>query len=434
MPEQGIANEQPVIANSLWNATANHSPPFAPLQRDEEADVVIIGGGFTGLSAALHLAEAGKSVCLLEAETPGWGASGRNGGQVVPGLKEDPDEIERRFGPQLGQRMVELSGNAGRFVFRLIDRHGIDCNAFSDGWIQPIHSSSAMETVKRRCAQWQQRGADTRMIERDEAAALLGTDAYLGAMVDKRGGNLHPLNYALGLSAAASRQGARIFANSRAVKVEDQGSKVIATTARAKVVARKALICTNGYSDTSTGMLRRTVVPVRSVQVATAPLPDDVFNSILPQGHSASDTRKLLLYYRKGPNQSFVMGGRGDYSEAGTRRQFKALREASLALFPQLENATWQYHWGGYVAMTASHYPQLMKLSENTWSAMGYNGRGVAMATVLGKVLADAACGIPDRDLDFPVLPVRPIPFYFMRRPAVAAAVAWARFKDRFAT
>lgn len=150
MPEQGIANEQPVIANSLWNATANHVPPFAPLQQDEEADVVIIGGGFTGLSAALHLAEAGKSVCLLEAETPGWGASGRNGGQVVPGLKEDPDEIERRFGPQLGQRMVELSGNAGRFVFRLINRHGIDCDAFSDGWIQPIHSTSAMETVKRR--------------------------------------------------------------------------------------------------------------------------------------------------------------------------------------------------------------------------------------------------------------------------------------------
>ncbi len=432
MQEAVIANEAAFISRSLWNATANATPQFNTFSGAQDCDIAIVGGGFTGLSAALHLAEAGFDTCLLEAETSGWGASGRNGGQVVPGLKEDPDEIERRFGPLMGGRMVRLSGDAGTFVFDLIKRLGIDCEASQAGWIQPIHSETAMATVSARAEQWQRRGAPLRMLGREETATLLGTNSYIGGMIDERGGNLHPLNYALGLAEAAGRAGARLHDMSRATRLEHKGDHAVVHTEGGRLTARKVLVCTNGYGDGFSGAIGRTVVPIRSVQVATAPLDTAISSSILPKGNSASDTRRLLRYFRLGPNNSFIMGGRGDYSQAGTEHQFEVLRRASVALYPQLAGAEWRYHWGGYVAMTVSHYPQLMRMNSNVWAASGFNGRGVAMASALGKVLADAAMGKPEEDLDFPVSQVNPIPFYFMRRYAVAAAVAWSRFRDRF--
>lgn len=430
MTSNVIANELPYIAQSVWNDSANATPDCPPLTGHQECDVAIVGGGFTGLSAALHLAEAGVNVRLLEAETPGWGASGRNGGQVNPGLKEDPDTIIARFGPTMGRRMIALSGDAGDFVFDLIRRHGIDCDAAQPGWVQPYHDDASKHVVETRVAQWRAHGAPMRLIDRDEVADLLGCKAYPGGMIDERGGNLHPLNYALGLAAAAQRAGAVLHGHSRAERFEQKGAQVVIHTGQGRLSARQLVIGTNGYADAFSGKIGRTVVPIRSVQVATGPLPPEVFDSILPQGHSASDSRRLLLYFRRGPNNSFVMGGRGAYNETGTERQFEQLRNVSAALYPQLAGVGWRYKWGGYVAMTVNHYPHLMRMGSNVWATMGYNGRGVAMASVMGKVLADAARGVAVDDLPFPVTPVRPIPFHFMRRYAVAAAVAWARLRD----
>ncbi|SEQ44230.1 NAD(P)/FAD-dependent oxidoreductase [Thalassovita taeanensis] len=425
-----IENELPFIAQSVWNDTANQVPDCPPLTGKHECDVAIVGGGFTGLAAALHLAEAGVNVRLLEAETPGWGASGRNGGQVNPGLKEDPDTILRRFGPDMGKRMIDLAGGAGDFVFDLIRRLDIDCAATQPGWLQPYHDEESRRIVENRVKQWEPYGAPMRLLDRAEASELLGSEAYLGAMVDTRGGHLHPLNYALGLAAAAQQAGATLHGHSRAERFEQTGERVVIHTGQGQLTARQLVIGTNGYADRFAGGIGRTVVPVRSVQVATEPLSAEVFDSILSQGHSASDSRRLLLYFRRGPNNSFVMGGRGDYNEKGTERQFEQLRKASVELYPQLAGAKWRYKWGGFVAMTVDHYPHLTKSGSNVWASMGYNGRGVAMASVMGKVLADAARGIPENDLPFPVTPVRPIPFHFMRRYAVAAAVAWARLRD----
>ncbi|AXC49981.1 FAD-binding oxidoreductase [Paracoccus suum] len=427
-----IENEAGVIANSLWTATANPAPDCPPLQGKADCDVAIVGGGYTGLSAALHLAERGLRVILLEAMTPGWGASGRNGGQVNPGLKEDPDTIEAQHGPDMGARMVALSGGAGQFVFDLIARLGIECDAHQTGWIQPYHNQLSEAVVRKRAQQWNRRGAPLDLLDRQTTAELLGTDAYLGAMIDRRGGNLHPLNYALGLAHAALAAGAVIHGHSPVIAHEGSGVGHVLRTEAGQVRAQKVLICTNGYTGKTFGKMRRTVVPIRSVQVATEVLPPEVASTILPQGHSASDARRLLLYFRKDAAGRFVMGGRGKYSESGTAEQMRRLRAASVALYPALRDAEWKFAWGGFVAMTQDHYPHLNELGPGVMAAMGYNGRGVAMASVMGKVLADWASGTPTAALPFPATPPRPIPFYFMRKPAVTATVAWSLLKDRW--
>lgn len=428
-----IRNEEAVIANSLWTATANQDAEYPSFQGTAETDIAIIGGGFTGLSAALHLAERGLSVTLLDAESPGWGASGRNGGQVNPGLKEDPDTIEDSFGADLGGRMVALSGGAGQFVFDLIARLGIDCAAHQSGWVQPFHSDHAEAVVRKRVAQWQRRDQPLRILSRDEAAAILGTDAYRGAMIDERGGNLHPLNYALGLARAAAQAGAAIHGKSRVTHMQERGGyQVLTLDGGHQLTARKVLIGTNGYTGELTPDLARSVVPIRSVQVATDILPDELQRSVLPQGHSASDSRRLLLYFRKDAAGRFIMGGRGNYSAKGTQIQMEVLRRASEALYPALKDVTWRYAWGGFVAMTADHYPHLNMVRPGVMAAMGYNGRGVAMASALGKVMADWASGTAPEALPFPVTSPQPIPFYFMRKPAVMATVAWSRIRDRW--
>ncbi|MBV0892569.1 FAD-dependent oxidoreductase [Paracoccus sp. Z118] len=426
-----IENEEDVIANSLWTATANPAPDCPPLRGKAECDVAVIGAGYTGLSAALHLAERGQRVIVLETHSPGWGASGRNGGQVNPGLKEDPDTIEARFGPDVGGRMVAMSGGAGQFVFDLIARLGIDCDARQSGWLQPVHNDKADAVVRRRVEQWTRRGAALRMLDRETTAALLGTDIYRGAMIDERGGNLHPLNYALGLADAAIRAGAVIHGGSRVTAHEAQGGEHLLRTSGGEVRARKVLVCTNGYSSAVVPPMDRTVVPIRSVQVATDILPPEIAARILPQGHSASDARRLLLYFRKDAAGRFVMGGRGNYSAGATRRQMQVLQDASVKLYPDLREVPWRYAWGGFVAMTADHYPHLNRVAPGVVAAMGYNGRGVAVASAMGKVLADWATGTPQGALDYPVSPPRPIPFHFMRKPAVIATVAWSRLQDR---
>lgn len=426
-----IANERPALANSLWSATANAAPTRPPLKGQVEADTVIIGGGFTGLSAALHLAEAGQSVIVLEAETPGWGASGRNGGQVNPGLKPNPDDLIARFGDDLGGRMARRWGNGGPLLFSLIEKHGIDCDASPVGFLRAATSEKTLAGLQEIARQWRAHSADYDDVSRQDMEQMVGADAYIGGVIDRRGGNIHPLNYALGLAEAAERSGAVIHGHSRATGFASGDGDVTVQTAAGEVKARRALVCTNAYTGDFGGNLGKTVVPVTSVQVATAPLSDNIARSILPEGHSPTDTRRLIFYFRKTADGRFVMGGRGAMGERSTRKRQEALRKAAVDLYPQLGDAEWDYAWGGDVAMTRDSLPGLHLLAPNVIAGLGFNGRGVANATVMGTILADWALGTPADQLDMVLSDAKPIPFHAFRNIGLGLTMATLRAMDR---
>jgi glycine/D-amino acid oxidase-like deaminating enzyme len=219
---------------SLWAATAEEKFSSAVLEGEHGFDICIVGAGFTGLSAALHAAQAGASVCVLEASEPGWGASGRNGGQVIPGFKWDPDELVAKFGAEAGERLVSLAGDAPDKVFELIAKHDIRCAAQRGGWIQGVHAALALAGVEQRCRQWQARGADTYMLHGDEARELIGSPAYVAALVEPRGGKLNPLSYARGLARAAQAAGAVVSPQSPVTGLARSGDGWTVRTPKAR--------------------------------------------------------------------------------------------------------------------------------------------------------------------------------------------------------
>jgi glycine/D-amino acid oxidase-like deaminating enzyme len=415
---------------SLWAATAVPAPDFPALEDEIRADVVVIGGGFTGLSAALHLTEAGVDVTLLEAAEIGWGASGRNGGQVIPGLKHDPDVLEAMFGPDLGPRLVKTVGGAADLVFSLIERHGISCDAAHKGWVQPAHAPGALAVARRRAESWARYGARVTLLDRGDIARFIGTDAYVGGWIDHRGGGVQPLSYARGLAAAAARKGVRLYSGSPALRATRSGQSWRIETPRGAIIADTVVIGTNGYTDHLWPGLRQTVMPLYSFQIATRPLSDNLRSTILPGGQVASDTRRLLLYYRLDRHGRLVMGGRGPFKDRPGPEDAGRLRRAVSRLFPQLGDVAYEFHWSGRVAFTADHLPHLHELAPGVHAGVGFNGRGIAMATMMGSLLAKRALGKRPAEIDFPITPMRCIPLHVFYRPAVRTVAEYCRFRD----
>src|SRR3954447_2342566 len=283
---------------SLYADTAVAPTPAPALDADKNVSVAIIGGGFTGLSTALHLAEQGVNAIVLEAQQPGWGASGNNGGQVNPGLKHDPNQIEADFGAELGGRMIVFSYGTTNFTFDLIRRYQIPCEARQNGTLRAAYNEASAAAIEKTAKQCIRRGMPVTLLNREQMRAMTGTDRYLCAMLDSRGGDLHPLSYARGLARAAISAGAAVHGATPALSLKHEAGRWRIETPRATVTAERVLLATNGFTDDLWPGLRRSIVPVFSSIVATAPLPDAVVRDIMPTRSVLYESGHITVYYR----------------------------------------------------------------------------------------------------------------------------------------
>ena len=414
---------------NLYQQTAEPAPDTGALNAQCRADVVIIGGGVTGLSTALHLAERGVKVILLEAEEPGWGASGRNGGQVNAGLKPDPDVVERDFGADLGGRMNAYAGAAPAFVFELIQRHAIRCEARQNGTLRAATRPAHAAKVRASAEQLLRRGAPVELLDRAATARATGTEAYLTAMLDRRGGDLNPLSFARGLARVAMSLGATVHRNSRVLGLERMANAWRARTASGCVTAERVLLATNGYTDGLWPGLRRSVVPIFGAIAATEVLAEPIARQVMPSRCVLYESGAVTVYYRIDAGGRLLIGGRGPMREIQAAAAIPHLLKYARALWPALNSARWTHAWGGRLAMTQDHYPHVHEPAEGVLVCLGYNGRGVALGTALGAQLSDRLIDRAAR-FDMPITPLKPIPLHALWPLAVRAAIARGRLSD----
>jgi glycine/D-amino acid oxidase-like deaminating enzyme len=426
MSDKGRAQD---ATGSLWSFTALPPPATQRLEASLRTDVAIIGGGYTGLSTALHLAELGIKPAVLEAFSVGHGASGRNGGHINAGTKYDPVELKGKFPADVAQKMIDFSSAAPDVTFDLISRFQIGCDALRTGWILPAHNHAALDALKRRADAWQSHAADVRVLSADEVAERIGTDRYVGGIIDLRCGNIQPLSFVRGLARAAINSGALVFSDTPATALTRAEGGWRVKTPKGEVLADHVVIATNGYTDGLWPRLQQSVLPVNSFQIATAPLAVGDNQKILPQLNTVSDSRRIMLYYRKDREGRLVIGGRGRFREPRGLHDYGHLMRSLRWLFPQLSSQPIDHFWSGRVAITYDHLPHIHQPERGITIALGYNGRGVAMATAMGKRIAEHIHGASD-SLPFVPSQITPIPFHRFNRLATSAAIGWYTFRD----
>jgi glycine/D-amino acid oxidase-like deaminating enzyme len=414
---------------NLYRDTAEPAAATPPLDGDARADVAVVGGGFTGLSTALHLAEKGANVVLLEAEEPGWGASGRNGGQVNPGLKHDPDTVERDFGPDLGRRMTALAGAAPQYVFDLIQRHGISCEARRNGTLRAAIAPKHAAAVRVTAEQLRRRQAPVELLSGKELADMTGTDRYQVALLDRRGGDVNPLSYARGLARAAMKAGAVVHGGTRATGLRKMGELWQVTTPSGTVTAQQVVLATNGYTDDLWPALRRSVVPVFGAIAATAPLPDRVAKAVMPSRAVLYESGAITVYYRVDGGGRLLIGGRGPQTEISSAAPLSHLLNYAYKLWPSLKDVAWTHAWGGRLAMTQDSYSHWHEPAKGVMACLAYNGRGVAMATTMGALMAKRILD-PAAPCDMPITDLKPIALHGLWPLAVRGAILRGRISD----
>ena len=427
---------------SVWQATARDeikaAGPSARLTGHADYEVAVIGAGFTGLSAAVHMAEQGRSVGVLDAHDIGWGASGRAGGQVNPLLPvATPDELFARMPQPYAERLAILSLGSADFLFSLIRRHQIRCDARQTGWLRAHHSAKARHQAEQAAQKWADFGAEISLTEAEETAALTGTTAYRSASLTPSGGLVHPLKLALGMAQAAQRLGADIFGFSPVSKLEPKGTGWQVHTPDGQISCRAVIFATNGYSGLFDGgecelqpRLKASILPAGPIQIATDPLDEGLANSLLPEGQSISDTRRMIMYARREPDNRFIFGGIGQRTLDGRISGYDWLIKDARRIFPQLREVNWPFRWSGQIALTHTHLPQLTELAPGVIAGLGYNGRGVAMAHMMGKILADYVQGAEPEALPLPVLPPRRMPFRLSKQLGMGPFISVARALD----
>jgi glycine/D-amino acid oxidase-like deaminating enzyme len=399
--------------DSLWAAVTPPGPELPRLEGAADADVVVIGAGFTGLSSALHLREAGIDVAVVEAAEPGWGASGRNNGQVIPTLsRPDPDDIVGRHGAA-GERFVALLRDSASTLFDVARRYQIGAEQEQTGWVQPVHSPGRIKIAERRVRQWSKLGAPVELLSRDQTRQMLGSDAWYGGFWNKSGGHINPLALSRGLARAVLEQGGRIYARSMAISLERRNGRWLVKTPEGQISGRALIVATNAYtgefSQSLAPEIAHEVMPVRSWQMATQPLSETARKTIIPGRQAMSDTHGELYFARYDARGRLVTGGAIINPSHAAERLKGRVAERLKRLWPQIGEVKFDHVWNGYVGMTTDFLPRIHRLGPDAYAWTGCNGRAVALSVALGDELSKAVRGIAVSELALPFTEPAPI-------------------------
>lgn len=406
----------------FWKDTAPQNPSYPDRPLPDEADVVVIGGGYTGVSTALHLAKKGAHVILLERETLGWGASSRNGGMVLSGLKIPVQLAIHRYGLETARRLYRAALDSIDCVEQLVRDERIECDFRRSGSIgmafKPSHFHRLRQTQALLARDFRHQ---TELVSRDEQRSEIGSDYYYGGLVDPQGAGLHPGKYIAGLVCAAGRSGVDLHERVEALEIKPGFSTrgdahpagFAVGTSKGIICTRQVMVATNGYTGPVHKALRRRMIPIGSYIIVTEPLPDELAREVSPRGRMIWDSKNFLYYFRLTPDNRMLFGGRASFvpSTPDTNRtSARILRRAMTTVYPQLARVELEYVWGGTLGFTLDRVPHAGEMG-GVHYAMGYCGHGVAMATYLGKCMAEVMDGHPEAN-PFRELPFRPVPLY----------------------
>ena len=420
---------------SYYQASRNDETRHPSLAGDITADVVVVGAGYTGLSSALELAEAGYDVVVVEAETVGYGASGRNGGHVCPDYNKSMTALQKELGSELAQIAWQLGNEAPKLVGERVEKYAIDCD-LKWGYLHAADKKSHIRDLTDYAAEASAWGYDGMcMLSRDDLRARVGTARYHGALEDPRGGHLHPLNFCLGLARAACAAGARIFEHSRVLKLEtgERAARPQVTTADGSVTADFMVLAGNAYLQETAPFLYRRLMPVGSYIVATEPLGDNMARELIRDDDAVVTMNHIVDYYRLSGDKRMVYGGRATYSgiEPADRPGF--VRPRMTNVFPQLGEARIDYAWGGNIGITVDRMPHVGRMGSRCYFSQGYSGHGLALSNLCGKLLAEAIRGQNER-YDALAAVRHPIfPGGRFRTPLLSLGMMWFRLRDALA-
>lgn len=396
--------------HGLWAKTAPAAPPTRPLAGMARADVAIVGAGYTGLSAALHLAEAGARVVVLEASTVGHGGSGRNAGLVNAGLWLPPRAVAAAMGVEAADRLLSALGAAPALVWELVARHGIACEAVHAGTLHCAGDAAGLEDLAGREAEWRARGAPVRLLDAAETSRRTGTGLYAGALLDERAGTIQPLAYVRGLARAAITAGARVHTGSAVREVAHGHGGWRLETAQGALTAPALIVATNAYGHGPWPELRAQMAGLPFFSLATAPLPPEMTRDILPGGEGCWDTRKILTAFRRDAAGRLVIGSVGALSGTADGVHRGWAQRMLARLYPHLAGQAFEVGWHGMIGITDDAIPRLHRLGPSAYAFSGCNGRGIAPGTAVGRALAELLAGRTGEDaLPLPIVAPRPI-------------------------
>jgi glycine/D-amino acid oxidase-like deaminating enzyme len=393
---------------SLWDYSSPEPTVSNPLTADIDVDVAIVGGGFTGTSTALHLSEKQVSCAVLEAQTIGFGGSGRNVGLVNAGLWLPPQDIRTKLGDHYGTELVRVLAEAPAYVLSLIDKHSIQCEATRTGTIHAAHSMTGFKDLERRAQEWKRLKAPIDLLDKAAAAKMTGTDRFYGGLLDHRAGTINPMGYVRGLARAAMDNGAQIYTDVRVTRLEKVGARWKLHTGNHTISADAVVLGTNAYTDDLWPGLKQSFTMIHYFQICTEPLGEPGAH-ILPERQGVWNTAPIMFSVRRDEFGRLIMGSMGKIhgGETGLTKRW-AVRQIRN-YFPELTNVKIEKAWFGQIAMTPDHLPRIHRLADGLYTPIGYNGRGITPGTMFGKGIAQVLSGSSEKDLPLPITDVNKV-------------------------